>query len=121
MTICTVDRRKKRRTQRFFFICRLILIKLGHLYPNLHRRQSMFEDFVGEFVPAEGRWQCRKRDSSAKMIFFPGRTVFPKSQSEQWIEGKGRNIAKVRCGFFCRLILIKLGYPSHPSQASIYV
>ena len=48
----------------------------------------MFEDFVGEFVPAEGRWECRKRDSSAKMIFFPGRTVFPKSQSVQWIEGK---------------------------------
>ena len=50
MTICTVDRRKKReilpKNAACLFICRLILIKLGHQNPNLHRHQSLFEDFV---------------------------------------------------------------------------
>ena len=86
------------RTQRFFFIYRLILIKLAHQNPNLPKHQSMFEDFVWEFVPAEARWGCRKRDTNAEN-HFPRR--IPKDSSF----AKWRKISE-----------IFLQYTKHPHQ-----
>ena len=77
--------------------------------PNLYLRIYQLDDEEAESVTAvKGCFFSGEKHLSQKVNLYSG------------LKEKERNFVKER-SVFCRLILIKLGHPSQPSQARIYV
>ena len=78
--------------------------------PNLYLRICRLEDEEAESVTVVKKcfFLSGEKQLSQKVNLYSG------------LKEKERNFVKER-SVFCRLILIKLGHPSQPSQARIYV